>query len=761
MDEYRKYEPIFGSWYLSRLLGKGSFGKVFEITREEFGETYKAALKVISVPQDDEDVKARLSGGTDTATISEYYQELLKEIANENRIMTQLKGNSNIVSYEDHQIIPHDDGIGYDILIRMELLTPLVDRMIERNLSKEETIKLGIDICRALELCHRKNIIHRDIKPQNILISDNGDFKLGDFGISRTMEKTTGGMSKKGTYKYMAPEVFRGEDYDSTADIYSLGIVLYMLLNGNRTPFLPQAPARITPNDEEEAKMRRFRGEPLPPPSEADSILSQIILKACMADPKSRYRTATQMRKDLESYLQHYEEKTESTVGLPDEPVDTEAISSIQTAKTVGGEVTAAAVPRTARQGSAVSKAAALKNAVLGSAAKDKKKTIALAACAVVAAVLAVLLTCIAILKIAPDSELAFRIDSLVESIFGGGGDPPDDDPPEYQAYIDLLEAREDGIEAYTWQKDMYGRTMDPAKGIAIEDICGDGVPELLFFDAWSGEDAKLEVCTCKDKKVVWGTYDEAPDYSGSGGTLWSGGVFTDNTGTDTKYMIYTGKNKGTLYIVSSMGDETRYYNSIKYKLDDDCNMTIEKQVSNVYGPKEDDSGIIDDYYVDGVKVSEDEGKAAFAEASDDFGRLLMMSGNDSLNLAVFGKCKSELQYGLTYDDALSCLVNEKSPEGSSPPDAPQVADSSYTVVTKDGVIVREGPGREYDALKRDELNDEYRDMALQGKGDRACLKQGSEVTCLATDGDWIQISAGWICTKYKDEVLVKKTSEL
>ena len=244
-EEYKKYEPVFGAWYLGKMLGKGSFGKVFEITREEFGETYKAALKVISVPQDDEDVKARLSGGTDTETISEYYKELLKEIANENRIMTQLKGNSNIVSYEDHQIIPHDDGIGYDILIRMELLTPLVDRMIERNLSKEETIKLGIDICRALELCHRKNIIHRDIKPQNILISDNGDFKLGDFGISRTMEKTTGGMSKKGTYKYMAPEVFRGEDYDSTADIYSLGIVLYMLLNGNRTPFLPQAPERI------------------------------------------------------------------------------------------------------------------------------------------------------------------------------------------------------------------------------------------------------------------------------------------------------------------------------------------------------------------------------------------------------------------------------------------------------------------------------------------------------------------------------------
>ena len=234
MEEYRKYEPIFGSWYLNRLIGKGSFGKVFEIIREEYGTTYRSALKIITIPQDDDDVKSRMTEGTDVDTISEYYEGILKEIINENELMAKLKGNSNIVSYEDHQVIPHEDGIGYDILIRMELLTPLIDRMLERKLDEKEVVKLGIDMCKALEVCHGKNIIHRDIKPQNIFISDTGDFKLGDFGVARTMEKTTGGMSRKGTYKYMAPEVFRGDHYDSTADIYSLGLVLYTLLNGNR-----------------------------------------------------------------------------------------------------------------------------------------------------------------------------------------------------------------------------------------------------------------------------------------------------------------------------------------------------------------------------------------------------------------------------------------------------------------------------------------------------------------------------------------------
>ncbi len=306
MEEYRKYEPIFGSWYLNRLIGKGSFGKVFEIIREEYGTTYRSALKIITIPQDDDDVKTRMTEGSDIKTVSEYYEGILREIINENEIMAQLKGNSNIVSYEDHQIIPHGDGIGYDILIRMELLTPLIDRMIEKRLDEKDVVKLGIDICKALEICHKKNIIHRDIKPQNIFISDNGDYKLGDFGIARTMEKTTGGMSKKGTYKYMAPEVFRGEDYDSTVDIYSLGIVLYSLLNGNRGPFLPPPPAKVTHNDEDEARLRRFRGEPLPPPRDAGPMLAYVIQKACANDPLERYRTAGQMRRDLESYLNNY-----------------------------------------------------------------------------------------------------------------------------------------------------------------------------------------------------------------------------------------------------------------------------------------------------------------------------------------------------------------------------------------------------------------------------------------------------------------------
>jgi serine/threonine-protein kinase len=186
----------------------------------------------------------------------------------------------------------------------MELLTPLLTYTRERRLTEQDAARLGADICRALELCRRYNIIHRDIKPENIFVSDTGDFKLGDFGIARTAEKTAGGMSKKGTYTYMAPEVYRDEPYGPGVDIYSLGIVLYRLLNENRTPFLPDYPAPITHGDRDAALARRMGGEPLPRPKNGGDKFAGIVLKACACDPKDRYPEPETMRRELEALIE-------------------------------------------------------------------------------------------------------------------------------------------------------------------------------------------------------------------------------------------------------------------------------------------------------------------------------------------------------------------------------------------------------------------------------------------------------------------------
>ena len=302
----QRYKPgmtVFGSWVIHRKLGEGSFGQVFEIRREDFGEVYKAALKIITVPSSPAEVESAMAEGMSGPQAEQYFYGVVEDIVREFAIMAKLKGTANVVGYEDHAVVRHKQGIGWDIFIRMELLNPLLPYAYAHPFARRDIIRLGIDLCRALELCQKYNIIHRDIKPENIFVSDNGDFKLGDFGIARTIDRTMSGLSKKGTYNYMAPEVYRGGDYGFSVDIYSLGVVLYRLLNRNRVPFLPAPPAPITFQSREQALAKRMGGEPLPPPVHGEGRLGEIVLKACSFDPKDRYSSPAQMRQELEAIL--------------------------------------------------------------------------------------------------------------------------------------------------------------------------------------------------------------------------------------------------------------------------------------------------------------------------------------------------------------------------------------------------------------------------------------------------------------------------
>ncbi len=313
--EYSVDAAVLDGWNITRLLGEGSYGKVFEIERSEFGQTYRAALKVITVPQSSAEVRSVISEGMSVSQAEAYFHGIVEELMHEFSIMFKLKGTANVVSCEDLRVLEHPDGIGWDILIRMELLHPLLPYVYQHPMARRDIIRLGIDTCKALELCQRYNIIHRDIKPENIFISDNGDYKLGDFGIARTIERTTSGLSKKGTYSYMAPEVYAGKEYGFSVDTYSLGLVLYRMLNKNRGPFLPQPPEAITFSSREQALARRMSGEPLPRPFYGEGRLGEIVLKACAFDPKERYSSPQQLRQELEAILYT---QTDAAVIYPD-----------------------------------------------------------------------------------------------------------------------------------------------------------------------------------------------------------------------------------------------------------------------------------------------------------------------------------------------------------------------------------------------------------------------------------------------------------
>ena len=294
-------------------MGSGSFGKVYEIQREEYGKVYSAALKVISIPGSSSEVNSVLGDGLSEKEVGEYFKGIVKDLSAEIAIMSDLKGHSNIVSYEDHKIVPQLDGLGWDILVRMELLTPLPEWSREHAVTEEVVIKIGLDICSALKACHEMNIIHRDIKPENIFVNKFGNFKLGDFGIARTIDKTMSHLSRKGTYLYMAPEVYLGNEYGLTADLYSLGTVLYRFLNGNRIPFLPTDRA-IVYQDQIRALQCRMRGDRILPPLNGSEMLKKVILRSVEFDPSMRYRSAEEMAADLERCLQYRKGIRQETV---------------------------------------------------------------------------------------------------------------------------------------------------------------------------------------------------------------------------------------------------------------------------------------------------------------------------------------------------------------------------------------------------------------------------------------------------------------
>ena len=282
-------------WKITEKIGEGSFGKVYKAQRTERGKSFYSAIKIINIPGSQSELNSVRSETGDDQSARQYFQNLVEECIQEISTMEYFRGNSYIVSVEDFKVMEYLDAIGWEISIRMEYLTSFMDYCAEKQLTEKEVIKLGMDLSKALEYCRKLKIIHRDIKPENIFVSRFGDFKLGDFGIARELERTMSGFSKKGTYSYMAPEMYKGKKYDSRVDIYSLGIVLYRLMNHNRLPFMSLEKQFITYRDKENALNKRVAGEQMSIPVDAGEQFAHIILKACAYDPAQRYQTPEEL----------------------------------------------------------------------------------------------------------------------------------------------------------------------------------------------------------------------------------------------------------------------------------------------------------------------------------------------------------------------------------------------------------------------------------------------------------------------------------
>lgn len=282
-------------------IGSGGFGTVYKVSKHNPSGSYTRALKHITIPTQKQYNAILNSMGGDYSKADNYFAKVLQDIVSEIKILNSLsnKGVLNIVRYYENDITENKEPYFCDVYILMEYLTPFTDFLECNELTVEEVINLGLDILSALKVCHQNGIIHRDIKEDNIFVTDNKDFKLGDFGVSKVLKDKSKAESMKGTPNFIAPEVYLGkESYNNSVDLYSLGIVLYKLLNYSRNPFLPKYPLPYDQDDEDKAFEERMKGEIPNLPENGGVELGNIIIKS-ISNKEQRYQSAEVFYNDL------------------------------------------------------------------------------------------------------------------------------------------------------------------------------------------------------------------------------------------------------------------------------------------------------------------------------------------------------------------------------------------------------------------------------------------------------------------------------
>ena len=299
MEQNIRLPESWSGWKITEEIGIGSYGRVFEAALRRGDAVEKAAVKVIRIPQDSAEAAVLAHELPAREDQIRYYENLVEGLLAEIHAMEALRDNPNAVRLQDYCVVHEEGTLCWTLFIRMELLTPFADYKIEHEIDEQAVCRLGLDLCNVLEECEKRSILHRDIKTENIMVSEDGSFKLGDFGLARQMKITTGSLSVKGSFTYMSPEVFHGEKYDSRADQYSLGIVLSRLLNKSRDPFTDPNAGMVYYRDREDSLQRRMRGDPLPPPADASGTMAAVIAKACAFTPEERYESFSALKNDL------------------------------------------------------------------------------------------------------------------------------------------------------------------------------------------------------------------------------------------------------------------------------------------------------------------------------------------------------------------------------------------------------------------------------------------------------------------------------
>lgn len=305
MPEPKKISPLLDNMILGDAISEHNGIRCYPVMHTQTNE--KFILKVISVPSSPTKLEALLLTGAleNEDAAKAYFQQRTKELTEELDVLSQLSRQEGFLCCDGYQVVSAEDSVGYEIYILNRYKRTLERYMSKHALTQLDALNLGLDLCSALTACRRSGYLFVNLKPSNIYISDNGEYKISDLGLLPLNTLKYAVLPEQYIGSYTAPEI---EDafasLNESLDVYAVGMILYMIYNGGVLP---------------ENKAADF-----PAPAYADSALSEIILKACSTRIEDRWQDPAQMGQMLVSYMQKNGAFDTPVVPVPVETEETE-----------------------------------------------------------------------------------------------------------------------------------------------------------------------------------------------------------------------------------------------------------------------------------------------------------------------------------------------------------------------------------------------------------------------------------------------------
>ena len=289
MSDQKLISPLLDGFTLGNPMSNRSGVRCYPAIKENTDKKY--IVKVISIPASQVQLDALLLTGAykDPGEAMDYFKAQTDAIVEEAEMLQKLARLEGFLPYEGWQVEPMENGLlGYRIFLVSSFKRTLDKFMHRTPVTHLQAVNMGLDLCAALAICRRAGLMYVDLKPTNVFMSDDREYRIGDLGFVKLDALKFTSLPEKYVSPYSAPELHDAmNSLNETADTYALGMLLYQIYNDGNLPFKDKAPA-----------------EELPTPCNADYEIAEIIMKAIAPNPSDRWTDPLEMGKALAAYLQ-------------------------------------------------------------------------------------------------------------------------------------------------------------------------------------------------------------------------------------------------------------------------------------------------------------------------------------------------------------------------------------------------------------------------------------------------------------------------